>query len=109
LTKIDDEIYEDIQSKFPELFANDARGIANADEELMKNRENKLRWRNFIEGYRLKINDYNFGSLLRTNCADEYSEENTIFVLRLQFLAFEIARNRLGLNDEVHWKALENS
>jgi len=105
LTKIDDEIYEDFRSNFPELFADGAKGIAVVDEDLMKDAENKVRWRNFIQGYQQRINDFNFGSLLRTNSAGEYSEENTIFVMRLQFLAFEIARNRLGSNDGVHAKA----
>lgn len=67
--------------------------------------------------------DYNFGSLVRADCEKDYSEENSIFgqspslesvsrlrgmiltlcwiVLRLQFYAFEILRNRKGLNDVV--------
>ena len=48
--RIDDEIYEDFRSKFPELFADGAKGIAVVDEDLMKNAENKVRWRNFIQG-----------------------------------------------------------
>jgi len=109
LTKIDDEIYEDFKSKFAELFEDGAKGIAIVDEDLMKNSENKVRWRNFVQGYQERINSFNFGSLLRANATGEYSKENTIFVMRMQFLAFEIARNRLGLNDEVHAGAKSGS
>jgi len=105
LTKLDDEIYEDFQTKFPELFDNSNAGLVILDENSMKNAQNKIRWRNFIQPYQQKVQDYNFGSLLRTDARDEYAENNTIFVTRMQFLAVEIARNRLGLNDEAHAKA----
>ncbi|KAF7366795.1 Duf757 domain-containing protein [Mycena sanguinolenta] len=52
--------------------------------------------------YKKKITDYNFGSLIRTDARQEYGENNTIFVTRIQFYAIEIARNRLGLNDAAH-------
>ena len=29
--------------------------------------------------YEKKIDDYNFGSLIRTDCRDEYSQHNSIF------------------------------
>ncbi|KAF8314542.1 DUF757-domain-containing protein [Clavulina sp. PMI_390] len=109
LTKLDDEIFEDFKAKFPELFENDAKGLALADEDAMKSDENKARWRNFIQPYEKRVNQYNFGSLLRLDATDEYSEHNAIFVTRMQFLAFEIARNRLKLNDEVHRKAKEEA
>ena len=48
--RIDDEIYEDFKSKFAELFEDGAKGIAIVDEDLMKNSENKVRWRNFVQG-----------------------------------------------------------
>jgi hypothetical protein len=32
----------------------------------------------------------------------EYTDENTILVTRIQFLAIEIARNRQGLNDSIY-------
>jgi len=75
----------------------------------MKSAKNKVRWRNFIQSYQQKVQDYNFGSLLRTSSREEYGEKNTIFVTRIQFLAFEIARNRLGLNDEAYAKAKADS
>lgn len=97
--------------------------------------------------YEKKVKDYNFGSLIRTDARQEYSETNTIFgehvplparlmpspaedVLQLreyryvppplavrarltggdaQFYVFEIARNRLGLNDRAHEIAKEEA
>ncbi|KAF7343354.1 DUF757-domain-containing protein [Mycena venus] len=113
LTKIDDEIYEDTLKTFPELAENDYAKLVKLDEEGMKNPEGKERWRAFIESpsvpfpvllrlYKKKVKDYNFGSLIRTDARQEYGENNTIFVTRIQFYAIEIARNRLGLNDAAH-------
>ena len=34
--------------------------------------------------YEKKVKDYNFGSLIRTDARQEYSETNTIFVTRIQ-------------------------
>ncbi|KAF7293061.1 DUF757-domain-containing protein [Mycena indigotica] len=136
LTKIDDEIYEDTLKTFPELAENDYAGLIQLDEEWMKSPSGKERWREFIERYKKKVKDYNFGSLIRMNAKEEYVEKNTIFggllafalsllltcpgsysdtgrlplvfeclvliTAHLQFYAFEIARNRLGLNDTAH-------
>ena len=46
---------------------------------MMKSADGKKRWREFIESYKDKVKDYNFGSLIRTDCRDEYAETNTIF------------------------------
>ncbi|KAI0772741.1 DUF757-domain-containing protein [Trametes elegans] len=102
LTKIDDEIFEHTKETFPELFENDYAKLVVLDEEWMKSEAGKKRWRDFIQHYEKKVKDYNFGSLIRTDARQEYSETNTIFVTRIQFYAFEIARNRLGLNDKAH-------
>ncbi|KAJ7241688.1 DUF757-domain-containing protein [Mycena haematopus] len=102
LTKIDDEIYEDTIKTFPELVENDHAKLVKLDEDGMKSPEGKERWRVFIESYKKKVKDYNFGSLIRTDARQEYGENNTIFVTRIQFYAIEIARNRLGLNDTAH-------
>ncbi|KAJ7882414.1 hypothetical protein B0H14DRAFT_2703759 [Mycena olivaceomarginata] len=45
----------------------------------MKNPEGKERWRVYIESYKKKVKDYNFGSLIRTDACQEYGENNTIF------------------------------
>lgn len=86
--------------------------------------------------YKETVKDYNFGSLIRTDAGDEYSEKNTIFsehlsstfplglglclrhlltdallrtATRIQFYAYEIARNRLGLNAKAHEIAIKEA
>ncbi|KAF9781250.1 DUF757-domain-containing protein [Thelephora terrestris] len=102
LSKIDDEIYEHTMKEFPEFAKEPHEKLRKLDEEWMKSVEGKKRWRKFIEAYNGRVTDHNFGSLIRMDADEEYSESNTIFVMRVQFLAIEIARNRLGLNDKVH-------
>ncbi|KAL5514721.1 hypothetical protein ACEPAG_2037 [Sanghuangporus baumii] len=109
LTRIDDEIFEDLSNRFPELVKEPYEGIVKLDEDWMKSPDGKKRWREFIESYKDKVKDYNFGSLIRTDCRDEYGETNTIFVTRMQFCAIEIARNRLGLNDAAHELAIREA
>ena len=74
LTKMDDDIYEHFKRDFPEL--NPAETI---DEEKMKSKEGKERWRTFIMQYEKKIDDYNFGTMLRSSPKFEYGEKETIF------------------------------
>lgn len=96
LTKRDDEIYEALIAAFPEFQNKEhAAKVLEAD---MKSPAGKAAWRDFCEKFK-DIEDYNFGTLLRTNAAEKYEEHNTIFVVRIQFYAVEIARNRHGLND----------
>lgn len=54
--------------------------------------------------YENKVQDYNFGTLLRIDHTKDYTEENTMFVTRMQFYAVEIARNREGLNKQISGK-----
>ncbi|KAF9407243.1 hypothetical protein BGZ94_002782, partial [Podila epigama] len=95
LTKLDDEIYEDFRATFGADFP-----VAVLDEAKdFKSAEMKEKWRGFISRYEGgRVTDYNFGSLLRIDASKEYSESNTMFVTRMQFLTIEIARNRAGLN-----------
>lgn len=104
LTKIDDEIHENFQKEFPDY---DLKATINEDE--MKSKAGKERWRNFINQYEKKVDDFNFGTMLRANPAWEYGEKETIFAVRMQFYAIEIARNRAGLNDWVYEKAQKGS
>ncbi|KAL9115324.1 MAG: hypothetical protein Q9227_000645 [Pyrenula ochraceoflavens] len=97
LTKIDDEILEHLKKDFPDF--DPAETI---DEDKMKSKEGKEKWRNFINQYEKKIDDYNFGTMLRANPKFEYGEKETIFAMRMQFYAIEIARNRAGLNDWIY-------
>ncbi|EME48598.1 hypothetical protein DOTSEDRAFT_67590 [Dothistroma septosporum NZE10] len=100
LTKYDDEILEHFNKEFPDFDLK-----ATIVEDDMKSKAGKEKWRNFINEYEQKIEDYNFGAMLRANPAWEYGEKETIFAVRMQFYAVEIARNRAGLNDWVHEKA----
>ncbi|MCJ1257419.1 hypothetical protein MMC24_005244 [Lignoscripta atroalba] len=97
LTKMDDEIYEHFKRDFPEF---DPRETIIEDE--MKSKKGKERWRTFMMAYEKKVEDYNFGTMLRANPKFEYGEKETIFAMRMQFYAIEIARNREGLNDWIY-------
>ncbi|KAF9181300.1 hypothetical protein BGZ51_001843 [Haplosporangium sp. Z 767] len=100
LTKIDDEIYVDFMSTFGADFKIDVLD----ESKDFKTPEMKEKWRNFIKRYEGgKVIDYNFGALLRIDASQGYTESNTMFVTRMQFLTIEIARNRAGLNS-VHYK-----
>ncbi|KAK7206743.1 DUF757 domain-containing protein [Myxozyma melibiosi] len=100
LTKLDDDIYNHLITDFPEY--STAASVKKINESDMKNHKGKERWRKFMNTYEKTVNDYNFGSLLRTDSDAEYEQDTTIFVPRIQFLAIEIARNKHGLNDWVY-------
>ncbi|TFB02547.1 hypothetical protein CCMA1212_005247 [Trichoderma ghanense] len=102
LTKIDDEIYEHLKEAFPEFDP-----AATIDEDQMKSKTGKERWREFMMKYEKKVDDYNFGTMVRNNAKAEYEQDTTIFVPRMQFYAIEIARNKNGLNDWIYEKAQE--
>lgn len=74
LTKIDDEIHEHFKEHFP-----DFDPAATIDEDKMKSKSGKEQWRNFIMQYDKKVDDYNFGTMLRSSPKTEYGEEETIF------------------------------
>ncbi|TKA62718.1 hypothetical protein B0A49_09257 [Cryomyces minteri] len=99
LTKLDDEIYEHFKKEFP-----DFDPTATIDEDQMKSKEGKEKWRNFMMPYEKKVDDFNFGTMLRSNPKFEYGEKETIFAVRMQFYAIEIVRNREGLNDWIYEK-----
>ena len=57
LTKLDDEIYQDMEETFEELRQTDqdkSGGVAKIDEERMKSDEGKKKWRDFIAKYENK-------------------------------------------------------
>lgn len=74
LTKLDDEIYDHFKKDFPEFDPTET-----INEDTMKSKEGKERWRNFMMAYEKKIDDYNFGTMLRANPKFEYGEKETIF------------------------------
>ncbi|KIM82720.1 hypothetical protein PILCRDRAFT_70144 [Piloderma croceum F 1598] len=111
LTRLDDEIYADTMSSFPELSVDGYAKLIKLDEDWLKSESGKKRWRTFINAYEKTVKDFNFGSLIRTDARREYAETNTIFgaSVFLRFYAIEIARNRLGLNDRAHEMAKEEA
>lgn len=74
LTKIDDEILEHLKTDFPEF--DPAKTI---DEDEMKSKTGKDRWRKFLMQYEKRVDDYNFGTMLRNSPKAEYSQDDTIF------------------------------
>ena len=92
LTKFDDELYHEFLVSFPRV------RIDVIEEEALKRAAVKVRWRAFCKLFEYHIEDYNFGTLLRLDCKEGYSESNTTLVPRVQFLAIEVARNRQGFN-----------
>lgn len=45
------------------------------------------------------MENYNFGTLIRKEAKGDYDEKNSFIVLRIQFYAIELGRNREGLNN----------
>lgn len=74
LTKMDDDIYEHLKKDLPDF---DPAATINEDE--MKSKLGKEKWRNFMMCYDKKIDDYNFGTMLRTSPTEEYTQDGTIF------------------------------
>lgn len=102
--RMDDDILADLYTRFPEFKENPEK-LRKINEDEMKSQDGKVRWRDFITGYENSLTDYNFGTLVRKDADNLYSEENSMLVTRAQFVAIEIARNRTGLNDHVYEEA----
>ena len=107
LTRMDDEILAHLRADFP-----DFDPAATIDEDAMKSPVGKERWREFVRVYEKgekKVEDYNFGTMLRKSAKTEYGEKETMLALRMQFYAIEIARNRAGLNDWIYEQAKDEA
>ena len=107
LTRMDDRIAEHFKKDFP-----DFDPAAEMNEDQMKSKAGKEQWRNFCMAYAEgddKVDDYNYGTMLRKSPKTEYGEKETIFAVRMQFYAVEIARNRAGLNDWICEKSQSKS
>ncbi|KAI5815661.1 polysaccharide biosynthesis-domain-containing protein [Pyronema omphalodes] len=100
LTRIDDEIMAHLHEAFPDFDPS-----VEIDEDVMKSKEGKEKWRNFMMKYEKTVDDFNFGTLLRRRPDVEYEEKTTMFAPRMQFYAYEIARNQKGLNDWIYEEA----
>lgn len=74
LTKLDDAIYAHFRREFPDL---DVKGPL--DEDAMKSKDGKEKWRKFIQEYENTVEDYNFGCMVRSRSDGEYGERSTIF------------------------------
>ena len=48
-SRLDDQIYEHLEKDFPELFVEPYEHIAVLNEDAMKSKEGKEKWRKFIE------------------------------------------------------------
>lgn len=94
LSPFDDQIYNTFREDFPNL------RVDILDENELKSDSCKIKWRNFIQKFD-KIEDFSFGTLIRVDSSKDFSPENSILVVRIQFLAIEIARNREGHNDNL--------
>ncbi|KAF4762386.1 hypothetical protein HAV15_006617 [Penicillium sp. str.  len=103
LTKQDNDIYESFMEAFPDF--DPAETLV---EEEMKSKAGKEKWRTWMLKWD-KIEDFNFGTMIRTRADAEYDQDTTIFGVRMQFYAVEIARNRAGLNDWIYEKAQKAS
>ncbi len=90
----DTKIYEHFKETFPDL------SIGKLTESDIKSEDAKLKWREFSDFYK-DVEDFSLGSLLRLDASKDYSEENTIIAIKIQFLAIEIARNREHFNDSI--------
>ncbi|KAM7154035.1 protein PBDC1 isoform 2-T2 [Macrochelys suwanniensis] len=101
LTKVDDQIYAEFRKSFGDL------KIDVLDPEELKSEPAKAKWRPFCMQFDGVVEDFNYGTLLRLDCTKDYTEENTIFVTRIQFFAIETARNREGCNNVVYSHAME--
>lgn len=95
LTKLDDQIYSEFRENFEKI------RIDILDPEELKSELAKEKWRPFCMKFDGLVEDFNYGTLLRLDCSQGYTDENTIFAPRIQFYAIEIARNREGFNKAV--------
>ncbi|VVC36924.1 Polysaccharide biosynthesis domain,Yst0336-like domain [Cinara cedri] len=95
LTPHDDKIYNEFRRLFPDL------QLDILDENDVKSDVSKIKWRRFSDLYK-NMENYNVGTLIRKDIRGGYDDANSFIVVRIQFYAIELARNREGLND-VHF------
>ncbi|MFH4982081.1 hypothetical protein AB6A40_008790 [Gnathostoma spinigerum] len=59
-----------------------------------------MTWHGFCEQFK-EIDDYNLGTIMRMRADGAYSEDNTIIVPKVIYLAIETARNKEGVNERM--------
>ncbi|XP_070539904.1 protein PBDC1-like [Ptychodera flava] len=101
LTKFDDEIYAEFRKDFKDM------NVELLNEDDLKTLSAKSKWRPFCNHFEGQVDDFNYGTLLRLDASNEYSEKNSILVTRIQFYAIEVARNKEGYNDCVYNKTAQ--
>lgn len=92
LTPYDNEIYEEFRKQFPDL------DVGVVKEAELKSGDGKAKWRAYVEKFN-RLEDFSYGTLLRADATEEFQPDNAILVVRIQFWAIEVARNREGHND----------
>lgn len=97
LTPFDDQIYQTFREDFPNF------NVGKVNENELKNPSAKHKWRTFIEKFN-KLEDYSYGTLMRADASQDFGPDNSVLVVRIQFWAIEIARNREGFNDKIRYK-----
>ena len=95
LTPKDDLVYDEFRKVFPDL------RVDVISVEQLKTKEAKEQWRPFCNMFQHEVEDFNYATLLRLDSKRDYSDDNTLVVPRIQFLAIEVARNREGHNDSL--------
>lgn len=95
-SSIDDEILQDFETTFPEI------NLVHLDEEHFKTPAAKEKWRNFMNKYEKRVKEFNFGSLIRIDCREDYTEQNTMFGKLYNFfkwllLIYEFRRAYAGM------------
>lgn len=96
LTPFDDQIYQTFREDFPDF------DVSKVDENELKNTASKTKWRAFIEKFN-KLEDFSYGTLMRSDASQDFGPHNSVLVVRVQFWAIEIARNREGYNDKIRY------
>lgn len=76
--------------------------MSTVDESDLKNSASKSKWRAFIEKFN-KLDDFSYGTLMRGDASQDFGPHNSVLVVRAQFWAIEIARNREGYNDKIRY------
>lgn len=97
LTPYDDQIYQVFREDFPKF------DVSKVNDANIKSPAAKLEWRTFIEKFN-KVEDYSYGTLMRSDASQDFGPHNSVLVVRIQFWAIEIARNREGYNDQIRYK-----
>ena len=98
LSPCDEEIYAAFRKEFPDMKVDVLDEMKDLKSDAMKKR-----WRAFCEAHK-DVDDYSFATLLRLDSNEEYEEQNSVIVTKIQFYAIELARNREGHNSSVRHK-----